>query len=197
MATYLNGWDVEAVNDAIETVREDPAAGELTWRSRAVWDGGFGLDVRTREIRQLGKSMDRYFTMRGDHPPELLGSNTGPTAIETVMAALGSCMAGTFAAQATGRGVKIDELEIDLEAKIDLNGFFGLQPIRPGLSDVKVDFRVISDAEEAVLQEILDATRVHSPIFDTVTRPVEVAASVERVGMGTSGQKGLRMTGAA
>lgn len=58
------------------------------------WDGGFGLDVRTREIEQLGEVMERRFTMRGDHPPELLGHNTGLTAIETLMAALGSCMGG-------------------------------------------------------------------------------------------------------
>lgn len=199
MATQLNGWDVEAVTEAIESVRENPAAGELTWRSRVVWDGGFGLDVRTREIRQLGESMERHFTMRGDHPPELLGKNTGPTAIETVMAALGSCMAGTFAAQATGRGVKVVELEIDLEGKIDLNGFFGLQPIRPGLSDVKVDFRVESDADDAVLEEILEATRAHSPIFDTLTRPVEVVTSVRRAGAARNGveEPRGRETGAA
>jgi hypothetical protein len=47
----------------------------------------------------------------------------------------------------------------DLECTIDLNGFFGIQPIRPGLRDVTLSYRVASDADEATLQEILDAAR--------------------------------------
>lgn len=181
MTTQLNGWDVEGVMDAIEMVRQQPEAGKLSWQSRAVWDGGFGLDVRVRKIEQLGEAMERHFTMRGDHPPELLGHNTGPTAIETYMAALGSCMAGTFAAQATVREVEIESLEVDLEGMIDLNGFFGLQPVSPGVSNVKLAFRVRSDADPEELQEILNATCAHSPIFATTTNPVGVEAAVTKV----------------
>ncbi|MGD8570624.1 MAG: OsmC family protein [Gammaproteobacteria bacterium] len=181
MTTQLNGWDVEAVSEAIGAVKQEPEAGKLTWQSRAVWDGGFGLDVQVHKIKQLGEVMERRFTMRGDHPPELLGNNTGPTAIETYLAALGSCMAGTFAAQATAREIGIDSLEIDLEGMIDLNGFFGLQPVSPGLSNVRLAFRVQSDADQATLQEILDATCTHSPIFTTTTNPVGVEVTVKKL----------------
>ena len=180
MTTTLNGWDVEALTQAIAMVQEQPEAGLLTWRGRSIWDGGFGLDVRTREIEQLGEVMDRHFTLRSDHPPQLLGKNTGPAAIETVLAALGGCMTGSFAAQATARGVRIDSLTVDLECTIDLNGFFGLQPIRPGLRDVTLSYRVASDADEETLQEILDAARSLSPVFDTVTKPVAVAATLQK-----------------
>lgn len=180
MATELNGWNVEAMTQAVEGVKQQPEAGKLTWRSRVTWDGGFGLDVRTREIEQLGQVVERRFTMRGDHPPELLGHNTGPTAIETLLAALGSCMAGTFAAQATARGVKIEGLEVDVEGAIDLNGFFGLKPIRPGLSDVRLSFRVKSDASSQVLKEVLDAAQSLSPVFDSVTKPVGVWVTVTK-----------------
>ena len=101
MTTTLNGWDVDAMTQAVTMVKEQPEAGLLTWRGRSIWDGGFGLDVRTREIEQLGEVMDRHFTLRSDHPPELLGHNTGTTAVETVLAALGACMTGQFAAEAT------------------------------------------------------------------------------------------------
>lgn len=176
MTTMLNGWDVDAVTEAVTQVQEQPEAGVLTWRGRAVWDGGFGLDVHTREIEQLGETMERHFTLRGDHPQELLGNNTGATAIETALAALGACMTGTFAVQATARGVQIDQLEVDLECTIDLNGFFGIQPIPPGLRDVRLTYRVASDADDETLREILDATRTLSPVHDTFTRPVPVEA---------------------
>jgi hypothetical protein len=40
------------MTQAITMVEEQPEAGLLTWRGRSPWDGGFGLDVRTREIEQ-------------------------------------------------------------------------------------------------------------------------------------------------
>lgn len=180
MATELNGWDVEGMTEAVQAVERQPEAGRLTWRSSVRWDGGFGLDVRTREIEQMGEAMPRRFTVRGDHPPELLGENTGPTAVEMILAALGACMAGTFAAQATARGIELEAMEVDVEGAIDLNGFFGLQPIAPGLSDVGLSFRVRSDAEEAELREILEAARSLSPVFDSVTRPLVVDTSLAK-----------------
>ena len=178
MTQVLNGWDVDAMNEAVEGVRQEPEAGALTWRSRVTWDGGFGLDVRTREIEQMGEVMERRFTLRGDHPPELLGQNTGPTAVELVLAALGACMAGTLAAQATARGVEVESLEVDVDGDIDLNGFFGLKPVPAGLSDVKLIFRVRADADGDALREMLEATRAHSPVFDSMTRPIRVETSL-------------------
>jgi uncharacterized OsmC-like protein len=179
--TELNGWEIEALNETIEAVKNQPEAGKLAWRSHVDWDSGFGLDVHTREIEQSGQTLKRRFTMRGDHPPELLGHNTGPTAIETLLSALGACMAGTFAAQATARGIKIDALEIELQGTIDLNGFFGLKPIDPGLSDVELLFKVKSDADTQVLQEILEATRAHSPVFDSVSRPIGIDTEISKM----------------
>lgn len=176
----LNGWELSSVEETVEAVKNQPEAGKLTWRSRVNWDGGFGLDVNVREIEQLGQVIKRRFTIRGDHPPELLGHDTGPTAVETLLAALGACMAGSFAAQATMKGIKIDDLEIDLQGDIDLNGFFGLTSISPGLSNVKLSFRVTSDADSRALQEILTSAQSHSPVFESVTKPVEINAEISK-----------------
>lgn len=183
MIGTLNGWNLSEMTEAVEAVKRRPEAGILTWRSRVTWDGGFGLDVRTSAIEQLGETVARHFTLRGDHPPELLGHNTGPTAVETLLAALGSCMAGTFAAQATARGLELSGLEVAVEGKIDLNGFFGLRPVHPGLSDVKLAFQVQTPADEAALREVLEAARTLSPVFASLTQPLEMATAVtaERV----------------
>jgi uncharacterized OsmC-like protein len=174
MSVVLNGWNIDSMNEAVESIKEQPEAGKLAWKSTLNWDSGFGLDIKTNEIEQLGQVMKRSFTIRGDHPQELLGNNTGPTAVETLMAALGSCMGGNFALQATVRGVKIDALKVDLESVIDLNGMFGLKDIRPGISDVKLSFHVKSDADNDTLQEILDAAQSLSPVFDSVSKPVDI-----------------------
>ncbi len=53
------------------------------------------MDAYADAIEQLGETIPRQFTLRGDDPPELLGENTGPTAAEILLAALGSRVAGT------------------------------------------------------------------------------------------------------
>ena len=184
MAIELNGWDVQEMTEAVEGVSAAPETGNLSWKSRVAWDGGFGLDVRTLGIGQMGEVMTRHFTLRGDHPPELLGRNTGPTAIETQLAALGACMTGTYAAQATARGVALRRLEVEVEGRIDLNGFFGIRPTPPGITDIRLTFHVDSDAGEDVRREILEATRKLSPIHDTVTTPKGVEARLAQAGAG-------------
>jgi hypothetical protein len=43
-----------------------------------------------------------------------------------------------------------------------------------------LSYRVASDADEETLQEILDTARSLSPVFDTVTKPVAVAATLQK-----------------
>jgi hypothetical protein len=54
MTTTLNGWDVEAMTQAITMVKEQPEAGLLTWRGRSIWDGGFGLGRTHSRDRAAG-----------------------------------------------------------------------------------------------------------------------------------------------
>ena len=132
-ATRLNGFGLEQFEETGEAVKRQAEAGKLTWRGRVRWDGGFGVDARTGTIEQLGERMPRRFTLRGDHPPERLDQNTGPTAVEALLAALGACVAGTLSRardrtrpHATARGGELEELELDVEGGIDLNGFLHL-----------------------------------------------------------------------
>ena len=177
----LNGWDLDAFRETVATVESNPEAGIVTWRGRVSWDGHFGLDARTEAIEQLGQVIPRRFTLRGDHPPELLGENTGPTAVETLLAALGSCIAGTYAAHATAQGVRLDALEVSVESAIDLNGFLQLAPTNAGLEGVRVAVRVSSDADEATLEAIREIVTKASPVHDSVARPITIESSVERV----------------
>jgi uncharacterized OsmC-like protein len=176
----LNGWNLEAFRETVATVESNPEAGRLTWRGRVSWDGHFGVDARAEEIEQLGEVIPRRFSLRGDHPPELLGDNTGPTAVETLLAALGSCVAGTYAAHATAHGVHLDGLEVTVESAIDLNGFLQLAPTPAGLDGVRVTMRVRSDADDDTLEEIRRIVTHASPVYDSVSRPVSVESRVAR-----------------
>ncbi len=200
----LNGWNLEQFQSTVNTIKQHPEAGKLIFHTLSQWDEGFAVDGRTQKIEMMGNTMKRKFTLRGDHPPELLGANTGPTAVETLLAALGSCVAGTYAAHATARGIKLDDLEIEIQGQIDLNGFLQLKPVRAGLGgkggeqddisrgdrsggkeddahSLSMNIRVKSDADENALKDIGELIKKASPVYDSVSNPVKIISSVSRM----------------
>lgn len=177
----LNGWNLEQFQSVVSMVKEKPEAGRLSFHTRTKWDDGFGVDGHTEKIGMLDQTMPLRFTLRGDHPPELLGKNTGATAVETLLTTLGSCTAGIYAPQATARGIKIDDLEVTLDGKINLQGFLQLAPVRARLSIAKAKIQVKCDANESELKEIGQIIHNASPVTDSVSNPVLIDMSTERV----------------
>jgi uncharacterized OsmC-like protein len=115
------------------------------------------------------------FTLDGDEPPVLLGANHGPNAVEAVLHALASCVAVGVAYNAAAQGIEIRSLEFDLEGQLDLHGFLGLSPdIRPGYRDIRVTYRIDSDATAEKVDELCAYAQNTSPVLDIVTNPVPV-----------------------
>lgn len=117
------------------------------------------------------------------HPSLDQRTNSGPAPTEHLLAALGACVASTYASHAALRGVGIEELTVDLEAELDLRGLFQLAPVRPGISGIKAKVRVRSDVDEEVLEELARLTALTSPIHDSLSNPVPIESSVERGGL--------------
>ena len=71
----LNGWNLEQFQSVVsgKMVEENPEAGRLSFQTRKKWDDGFGVDGHTEKIGMLDQTIPLRFTLRGDHPPELLG----------------------------------------------------------------------------------------------------------------------------
>lgn len=89
--------------------------------------------------------------------------------------------ASTYASYAAVHGVDIEELTVDLEAELDLRGLFQLAPIRPGPSGIKAKVKVKSDADEAMLEELARLATQTSPTYDSISNPIPIESSVERV----------------
>ena len=182
--TPCNGIDTDQLREMAEAIRAEPEAGRVTIRTRHRWDEGFAVDGHAEELENAGEVTRRRFTFRTDWPPEAGGRDSGPTPGELVLAALGGCLASTYATQAAMRGVDIDELEVTLEAAVDFRGQFELAPVRPGLSGVKATVAVLSEAENAAVETIGQAVGRTSPVYDTLASPVPIELSVERLRSG-------------
>ena len=76
------------------------------------------------------------------------------------------------------RGIRIEELESELEGDLDLQGFLGVSnEVRRGYQNIRVNFKVKTDEENL---DRLKALSKLSPVFDVVSNGTDVAISVER-----------------
>jgi OsmC-like protein/Resolvase, N terminal domain len=93
----------------------------------------------------------------------------------------GGCVAMTYITKAATRGVDIQELEVTIEATVDLRGIFELAAVRAGLAGARVTVRVRSSANDAALEELRQLVTRTSAVYDSLTNPVPIQMSLQRL----------------
>ncbi len=90
----------------------------------------------------------RTFTLYADEPPALGGNDTAPNPVQHLLNALAACMTTSMVCHAAVHGIKIEQLESELEGDIDLCGFLGLSDkTRKGYTNIAVRFKVKTDEQ--------------------------------------------------
>jgi hypothetical protein len=68
----------------------------------------------------------------------------------------------------------VDQLEVELNGDIDLQGFMGLgEGVRPGLERIHGRIYVKSPASDEQLQQLKQVVEQRSPVLDSLRVPVE------------------------
>jgi uncharacterized OsmC-like protein len=179
MATR-NGFELDHLQAWIGAMRETPEAGKVGLRTQHHWAGASAVDGKAEALEAGGQTLPRRFTSRSDFPEEFGGANTGPVPGELLLMALGACVTSTFAEKAALQGVELAELEITLDASVDLRGCYEVARVRPGLSGVTMNIRVRCDAPDALLEELGRTAVRTSPVADSLAHGVPLQVSVQR-----------------
>jgi hypothetical protein len=87
-------------------------------------------------------------------------------------------MTTTMVYHAAVRGIKLEEVESELEGDLDLRGFFAISDeVRPGYQEIRVNFKVKTDAENVeTLKELVKL----SPVYDVVSSGTRVNVQIEK-----------------
>ena len=175
-----NGIDVEALGNVVAAVRETPAIAKFQFRARNRWKNGPVNQTRIQGYygaQQEHNTRAEPFEFTADEPPVLLGTDTGANPVEYVLTGLAGCITTSLAFHAAANGIDVEDVHSSLEGDIDLHGFLGLDPkVPPGFQEIRVSFNVKTDADEKKLLELMG----HSPVLDTLTRPVPVKITINR-----------------
>lgn len=181
-ANRVNGLDMDQAVATIEAIKADPEIARFRFRARNNWVTG-GVNKSAIKDFYGGKAEDSSrsagWEFTNGEPPILLGDNEGANPVEFLLHALAGCITTTFVLHASARGVAIRSLSTELEGDIDVHGLLALDGTFPGYRQIRVKMHVEADCSEAELAELMAVAQAHSPVCNTVCKPVPVI--IERV----------------
>lgn len=175
----INGVDVTALGETVAAVQGQPEIAKFQFRAKNRWLGGGHNRSEIKSFYgacQEDDTRTEPFVLDNAEPPVLLGEDQGANPVEYVLHALAGCMTTTMVYHAAARGINIEAVETELEGDLDLHGFLRLdENVRNGYQNVRVNFKIKSDATPEQLAEL---ARI-SPVFDIVTNPVPVEVNIQ------------------
>lgn len=178
-----NGLDLTALTGTLEAIRQDPSLGRFEFRASNRWINGGENRSRIKEFYGAGSedsSRQAAFEFVNGEPPVLLGANEGANPVEFLLHALAGCVTTTTVLHAAARGIDIKRLATELVGTLDVQGLLALDDSVPvGYQAISIRMDIEADCSDEELDDLLTFAGGHSPVCNTVCRPVPV--TIERV----------------
>jgi len=181
--TQLNGLDTRALVETLEALRANPALAQFEFRASNRWISGGENRSTIKDFYGAGaedQSRREPFVFTNGEPPVLLGHNEGANPVEFLLHALAGCVTTTTVLHAAARGIEIESLTTRLVGDIDLQGLLALDEVPAGYRQIRIEMDIKArNASDEQLDDLLRFAEAHSPVCNTVCRPVPVV--LERV----------------
>ena len=162
-----NGLDMEALAGTVEAVKQNPSLGAFEFRATNQWINGGENRSRIKEFYGAGsedESRTDAFEFTNGEP----------------LHALAGCVTTTTVLHAAARGIQIESLSTELVGNIDVQGLLALDDTVPvGYENIQITMDIKADCSDEELDDLLAFAKDHSPVCNTVCRPVPV--TVKRV----------------
>ena len=171
----VNGIDLDALAEATEAVRQDPANGKVAFRVRTEWTGQTRSETTIDSCTMGGERIERRHKIVADEPYEMLGTDSAPNPQELLMSAVNACMMVGYVAQASVRGIRLDECRIETEGELDLRGFLGIDDaVPPGYRRINYTVWLEGDGTREQYEEMHQAVMATSPNYFNMAQPIQM-----------------------
>ena len=177
----INGLDLDALDTFVDSVRANSGCGTAGFRVKTEWKGQTRSESTVESFTCAGDPIARNFTIVADEPRELLGTDTAPNPQELLLSALNACMMVGYVAQASIRGITLDECRIETEGELDLRGFLGLDDdVPPGYRRISYTVHLDGDGTSEQYEEIHQAVMATSPNYFNLAQPIQMCGRLAR-----------------
>lgn len=179
----INGVETAKLFETADTVLKSPKLAVFRFRVNNEWLGGGRNKSMIKDFYGAGKedtSRKKPFILEADEPAILLSSDAAPNPAEYLLHSLAACVTTSMVYHAAAKGVRIEEVESRVEGQLDLRGFLGRQDnTSPGFENIQMHFKIKADVPKEQLEDVLALGPKFSPVFDTVTRPINVSVQLD------------------
>ena len=151
----------------MKAIEMRPAVGQGTAVTTVRLDEGLAFDIE-----------EGPWKLRSDMSEKHGGTNSGPNPGILGRAALGSCLATSYALWAAKFGVRFTKLEVEVQADYDARGMYGLDDVPPGYTEIRYVVTVESDSPEEEVMCVLDHADACCDYLFVFREPNEVRREV-------------------
>jgi len=149
----------EAVSRSTKALSLKPSLGLGTGISKAKITDGLTCEIT-----------EGNYKLMADMPESVGGNASAPTPGVYGRAAFGSCLAIAYMLKASAMNIKVDSLEVEVQADYDDGALFGTSSAHPGYLEVRYTVTIESDAAEDEILQMLDIADKQSPYLDVFAR---------------------------
>ena len=142
---------------------------------------GHGTGVsKTRIINGLTcETKEGDWVFKSDMPKQVGGYDTASSPGALGRAALGSCLAIGYMMWASKLEIKIDSLEVEIQADYDDGGLFNTSDSPPGYLVIRYLVKIKSPASADEIENLLNKGDKHSPYLDVFSRAQTCIRQIE------------------
>lgn len=176
-----NGVNVEELFKSIDALKGMPSLATFRFSLNNRWiDCGLNRSsIKNFYGIAQEQSREKTFTLEADEPTILLGKDQAPNPVEYLLHAVAGCVTSSIVFHAAARGINIQSLESRVEGEVDLRGFLGIDENVPrGYKKITMTFKIKADVPDDQLEEIIQMGKTYSPVYNTLTRGVNVEVKV-------------------
>lgn len=175
----LNNINIAGLSEYANEVKQDNSQSKATYGVHLNWESGTKTKVKTKNMIFGNHKIVRNFEFTIDEPTQILGVNHAPNPAEYMLGGLAGCMAVTFMTGATAMNIKINQLQLEIDGELDLEGFLGLnENANVGFPELKFIFKVEGNGTEEQYNTLLERVQKHSPNFNTIKNEVQVIGQI-------------------
>jgi uncharacterized OsmC-like protein len=176
----LNNINIAGLSEYANEVKEQNIQGKASYGVSLNWESGTKTIVSTKNMVLGEHKLIRDFKFNIDEPSELLGVNSSPNPAEYMLGGMAGCMAVTFMAGATAMNIEINQLQLEIDGELDLQGFLGLNPdVNPGFPELKFIFHVRGTGTQEQYNKLIERVRMHSPNYNTIKNEVRLIGKLQ------------------
>ena len=164
----INNVDIGKTTAFVEEVKKDKEKAIKIKRVEGTWN----LEEGSVQFTSLLEHSHNHTTVEADGPIFMGGSGIKPDPVQYCLFGLAACYAQTFASIAAEKGIKLNELKVSVENKVNLGKALGLSN-EPIVESVKLRVNASSDGKEN-LDEVKKLAEERCPGVYCLKNPIKL-----------------------